>query len=529
MEITRLIEELGRPEAYPHAADDLEIHQTHISVVFLAGPYAYKIKKPVDLEFLDFTTLQRRRHFCREEVRLNRPLAPGVYLGVVPITEEPHGLRVAGKGPTVEYAVMMERLPARATLLEALRRGELNKRTITELARRIAAFHARARGGPEVAACARWAPIAANARENFAQSRGHVGITLSEAVYSRLYALTEGYLERLRPLMERRALGGVPRDTHGDLHLEHVYWFPERRPPRDFLVLDCIEFNERFRYADPVSDMAFLTMDLAYRGRRDLARRFAAAYFEATGDGEGRELLSFYVAYRAAVRGKVEGMTAAEEEVPVDTRAAAVESARAHWLLALGELEAPARRPCLVLIAGLPGTGKSSVAQRLAERAGFRIVSSDEARKALVGLAPEARAPAAFGEGIYSREWSERTYRACLERAMWHLFRGDRVLVDASFREDVQRRAFLDAARDRCVPALILLCIAPPEVVRGRLAERSPGASDADWSVYERMAEIWEEPSPGTRWAFREVSTVHGAERAVEAALQHLRDVGLWR
>src|SRR5262249_55918449 len=192
-----------------------------------------------------------------------------------------------------------------------------------------------------------FAVVARNARENFEQAAAQVGATISRAVFDRLRALTEDALARLRPVIEARAARGVPCDTHGDLHLDHVYLFPDRPPPGDLVVIDCIEFNERFRFADPVADMAFLVMDLAFRGRRDLARAFAAEYFRAAGGAEGRALLPFYTAYRAAVRGKVEGFELTEKEVPQAERAGALARARAHWLLALTELEEPNRRPCL--------------------------------------------------------------------------------------------------------------------------------------------------------------------------------------
>ncbi|MBI4539563.1 MAG: AAA family ATPase [Gemmatimonadetes bacterium] len=526
-EILRLIDGLQRPEAYPHPADELEVQQTHISVVFLAGAYAYKVKKPVELGFLDFTTLEKRLHFCREEIRLNRRLAAGVYLGVVPITERNGRIEVGGHGRVLDYAVMMERLPPHATLRERLRRGEVDEAAIGTLARRIARFHAGADGGPAVARYGRWEVVARNARENFVQSRRHVGATISAAVFRRLEALTEAHLDRLRPVIERRAREGLPRDTHGDLHLEHVYWFPDREPPRDFLILDCIEFNERFRYADPVADIAFLFMDLASHGRRDLAGRLGDTYFEAANDPEGRSLLPFYVAYRAAVRGKVEGMTASEEEVPAPERERAIRAARAHWLLALGELEAPERRPCLVLAAGLPGTGKSTLARLLAERASFRIVSSDETRKQLAGIGAGTPAHAPFGEGLYTEEWNARTYRECLARAERHLFEGERAIVDASFHDEAKRRLFLETAAAWGVPALMLVSTAPTEIVRERMHVRAPSASDADWSIYQRVAERWESPSPATARRMREVPAGGTPDSALDAALDHLRAVRL--
>jgi aminoglycoside phosphotransferase family enzyme len=365
MEIAHLIDELRRPEAYPHDVGEVEVRQTHISLVVLAGPFVYKVKKPVELGFLDFTTPERRLHFCREEVRLNRRLAPDVYLGVVPIVRTAEGLAVRGEsgpvegdGQPVEHAVKMVRLPDDHTLLQRLSRGELSAGVLKALGRRIADFHAKADTGPEIDRYGRFDIVARNARENLEQSSPHVGTTLSEGVHRRLSALLEDRLAELRPLIEERARRHVPRDTHGDLHLDHVYLFPEREPPNDLLVIDCIEFNQRFRYADPVADAAFLAMDLARHGRRDLADAFTDAYVRSAGDSEGAALLAFYVAYRAAVRGKVRGMAADEEEIPDEDRTAAIRDARAHWLLALSELEDPGACPCLVLVGGLPGTGK---------------------------------------------------------------------------------------------------------------------------------------------------------------------------
>jgi hypothetical protein len=328
--------------------------------------------------------------------------------------------------------------------------------------------------------------------------------------------------------MESRVRAHVPRDTHGDLHLEHVYLFPDRSPPRDLVVIDCIEFNDRFRYADPVADMAFLVMDLRFHGRRDLADAFADAYFRAADDPRGRELLPFYVAYRAAVRAKVEGMAAEEEEVPEDERRAAVRRARAHWLLALSELESPSRRPCLLLVGGLPGTGKTTLAGQLVRSAGFESISSDRMRKTLAGIDPETPAAAAFGEGIYTPEWNDRTYDACLERAGELLFEGRRVLVEASFREAHRRRAFLRAGLEWGVRTLFVLCTADPDTVRRRMGTRRGGPSDADWAVYEAAAAAWEvDGTPDPRWSYLTVSTDGDPGEAADTVSRHLAALGL--
>jgi aminoglycoside phosphotransferase family enzyme/predicted kinase len=527
MDLPRLIEGLSAAAAYPHPVDRVEVRQTHISVVFLAGRYAYKVKKPVNLGFLDFTSLAKRRHFCEEEVRLNRRLAPAAYLGVVPVTATTAGLRMGGQGEPVEWAVKMVRLPDEATLESRLRRGEVSPAALADLARRVASFHARAEAGEHVAVFGRFEVVARNARENFEQAAAQAGATVSPAVLARLRARTEQALARLRPLIEARAARGVPRDTHGDLHLDHVYLFPGQEPPGDLVILDCIEFNERFRYADPVADMAFLVMDLVFHGRRDLAATFAEAYFRAADDRDGAALLPFYVAYRAAVRGKVEGFELGEAEVPEPERAAARIRARAHWLLALGELEEPARRPSLVLVGGLPGTGKSTLAHGLAERAGFRVIRSDLVRKELAGLTAGTRARSRFGEGIYCPAWTERTYAECLRRADRLLFEGERVLVDAGFRADARRREFLELAGRLAVPALFLVCRADPEVVRRRLAGRHGDVSDADWSIYRQAAGRWEEAGSLTRRVLRDLPTDGTPEHTLAGALELLRACSL--
>lgn len=523
MDLTLLIEALSDPAAYPDPVGEVDVRHTHISAVFLAGHFVYKVKKPVELGFLDFSTLAKRRHYCEEEVRLNRRLAADVYLGVVPVTRDAGGVRVEGDGEVCEWAVKMRRLPDEATLQRRLPRGEVGVQVVEALARKIAAFHAQAESGPPVSAFGRFEMVAGNARENFEQAVAHVGTTVSEAVFARTRALTEESLARHRPLIESRAERGVPRDSHGDLRLGHVYYFPDRKPPGDLVIIDCIEFNERFRFADPVSDMAFLVMGLMLQGHRELGQAFTEAYFLASGDDEGRGLVPFYTSYRAVVRGKVEGLKLARPEISDADRAVAFVKARGSWLLALGELEAPGRKPCLVLVGGLPGTGKSTLARALAERAGFRVIRSDLARKELAVAAGKEPGPSAFAEGIYAAEWTERTYAECLRRAEGLLFEGERVLVDANFREEAWRWAFLEAATRWSVLGGLLLCQAEPDVVRDRLASRRDDASDADWPVYLRAVETWEEPGPRTRSALQTVSTGGSVEAAFSQAANALR------
>jgi aminoglycoside phosphotransferase family enzyme/predicted kinase len=558
MELTRLIELLAAPSAYHYPVRDVEVHQTHISAVFLAGPFAYKIKKPVNPGFLDFSTLDQRRHFCDEEVRLNRRLAPHVYLGVVPIVQLPTGaIQVEAEGEVVEWAVKMQRLPESATFLERLRRGEITVAHVEALARKIAAFHEQAETNARIAAFGRFDAVARIILDIYDLARPQVGATVIPAVFDRLRALAETTLAHRRPLIEARAGRGLTRDCHGDLHLDHVYLFPNGTSPltppsppeegegekkttlcpaggegrvrgaADMVIIDCIEFNERFRCIDPIADMAFPFMDFTFWGRRDLARAFASAYFRASGDEEGRTLLPLYTAYRATVRGAVEGLLLNEKEVPEAERAAALVRSRAHWRLALAELEEPSRRPCLVLVAGLPGSGKSVLGRGLAQQAGFCTIRSDLVRKELAGLPTQEPAPHELRERLYSAEWDERTYAECLRRAESLLFEGKRVLVDATFREELQRTSYLEAAARWGVPGVLLLCHAEPQTVRRRLAARRADASDADWSVYQIVAKRWEEPGLLTQQALHAISTDDAPEQVLAGALEVLRKLCL--
>jgi aminoglycoside phosphotransferase family enzyme/predicted kinase len=529
MDLANIIEALSDATAYSHPVEKVEVRQTHISVVFLAGPYAYKVKKPVNLGFLDFSTLEKRHYFCEEEVRLNRRLAPRIYHGVVPLVRSATGLKVEGSGAVIEWAVKMERLPEDATLEKRRQRGEVNFELMQCLARTVASFHARAERGENLSSFGRFEVVANNARENFDQVAPQVGTTISQRVFDRLRALSEETLARLRPLIESRAARGIPRDTHGDLRLDHVYLFPDRKPPDDLVIIDCIEFSERLRFADPVADMAFLVMDLVFHGRKDLARAFSEEYFRAAGDEEGCALLSFYLSYRADVRGKVEGFKLLEKEISEAERAAALTKARGHWLLALGELEEPDQRPCLLLVGGLPGSGKSTLARSLTERAHFSLIRSDVVRKELAEIPIETPTPLSMRQAVYAPERTERTYAKCLRRAENLLFEGERVLVDATFVEERRRRDFFDLAARLAVPTVFLCCQATPEVVQGRLEHRNNDASDADWSIYQLAAQRWEELTSLSRPLTLVLSTDGTAEETLTQALGLLRNWSLLR
>jgi aminoglycoside phosphotransferase family enzyme len=374
MPLPPLVEAMLDPAFYPRRPAAVELRQTHISYVLLAGDEVFKLKKPVRFTFLDFSSLERRRFFCHEEVRLNRRLAPDVYRGVVGVRPRGTGYELcdADDPGAVEYAVHMRRLDDERTLARALERGDVGVGMIDRLASQLVDFHRRADGGEEVRSHGDTTAILRVLEDNFEGVRPFRGRTLAVEDDDAIQRFARGFLAREVELFRRRQNQGRIREGHGDLRCDHIYL---DEPPR---IVDCVEFSPRFRCCDVASDLAFLVMDLHMRGREDLAARLAARYAEIAGDAELSRLLPFYACYRAYVRGKVGSLTSAEEEVAADERTRAAESARRFFALALRLTWA--YEHVLVAVTGLSGSGKSTVARRLAERTGIAHVSTDVVR-----------------------------------------------------------------------------------------------------------------------------------------------------
>ncbi len=493
-ELDALMRDLARPEAWPHAPDSIEVIQTHASVVFLAGDRALKIKKPVDLGFLDFSTRPARAAACEAEVILNRRLAPRTYRGVVAVRRAPRGgLTVVFEEPRDEDepAVLMVRLPADRTLASLLKVGGVTDDLARRIGRRLAAFHDSAEGGPDVRRACAFDRVARVVRENLAEAATLASAVLDAGLHHRISGALERELGAREALLSGRAARGIGREGHGDLRLDHVYVLDEP-PPDDIVVVDCVEFSAAFRRSDPVGDIAALVMEFGFEGRADIGDALFEAWADARGDAEGAALLPLFVAHRHVVRGKVRGIEAREAEVPEAARVRAAARGRAHFLGALSALAGPHERPALVLACGLPGSGKSTVARALAREANIERVSSDETRKAL------AAAPDGAGglpADLYSREWTDRTYGECLARSRALLLSGQRVIVDASFHDGARRAPFRELARELRVPCLVIeLVVSDAEAIR-RLAARVNDASDADADVRRAMTAAWQAPA----------------------------------
>lgn len=507
-----MLQALARPQAFPdgcpggamrahagfmHDTGQIEIVQTHASAVLLAGDRAYKLKKPNDFGFFDYSTPALRRHFCGEEVRLNARLAPYVYLGVAPVLALPDGsYRFAHEcapdltpapgdplddGRVVDYAVVMIRLPEEATLEARVHADDVQPELLAAVANRVAEFHAASRTGEDIAEFGALDVIKHNWDENFEQMAPYVGRALDAATFDRLREYVYAFLRTHRVLFESRVRNDRIRDCHGDLRMQHIYVLDDyfesvssidRRAQRDTIaIIDCIEFNERFRYGDVVAEVAFLTMELDAAGRPDLARSFTDAYIAETGDDSLRALLPFYACYRACVRGKVLAFQLDEPEVPVEQREAAQRQARLLFALAERYATGPAT-PMLLLVGGLMGVGKSTLARQLAHELGWALLASDAIRKELAGVAPAQAQDISFGQGMYAQDWTAKTYGTLAERAATMLAEGRSVILDASFARKSDRQAAAELAGTVNASAWFVECVCPREVALQRLANR---------------------------------------------------------
>jgi aminoglycoside phosphotransferase family enzyme/predicted kinase len=485
-ELPALVGALLHPSAYAHPTGRIRLIQTHISYVLLAGEYVYKIKKPVDFGFLDFSTLGKRRYYCRQEVVLNSRLCSDTYLGVVPIRLDGVRITVGGRrGRILEYAVHMRRLPEEQMMDRLLEAGKVTRDMVERVARRLTDFHERAATSRRIAEYGDWA-IRYNHRENVAQWTPYIGRALSPEQDRILRAYGEAFFARKADILQRRVDELRIRRIHADLRSDAVCF------QDGVCIFDCVEFSRRISLLDVACDVGFLAMDLEFRGRADLANAFVDDCVRLSRDSNLREICDFYACYSACVRGKVEAFRL---DLPEFT--AAQKASRRYFDLACQYAEElpPA---ILVITCGLAGTGKSTIARGLAERTGFKVLSSDEVRKRLAGIGAEERRVERFGGGIYAPDFTERTYAALFEQARPLLLKGRSVIVDATFLRREHRRAATRLAREAGAQFACLELQLNDEEARKRLDRRirdRVGPSDASWETYRAQKQRFQRPA----------------------------------
>jgi len=466
-----LIEALRDRRCYPHPVDRLHVVETHISWVVLTGPYAYKIKKPVNLGFLDFSTLEARRFYCEEELRLNRRLTADLYLEIVGINGSTGRPAIDGPGPVLEYAVKMRQFREDGLLDRVQARGELLPAHIDALAEQIAAFHQSCERASAGATLGSPESILQPARQNFEQA---LELLAEPADRARVECLREWSVSTgraLQAVFENRQRDGFVRECHGDLHLGNV--FLENQAIR---IFDCIEFNASLRWIDVMSEIAFLVMDLWHRDHPDLARRFLNAYLERTGDYAGLATLQFYLVYRAMVRAKVALIRSAQPEVSGEERQ--LDQSEYRRFIRLAERFSTRQPLWIALTHGVSGAGKSFFAQQLLERCDAMRIRSDIERKRSHGLGREASSGSPVGAGLYAEAATRQTYERLATLAATILEAGWPVIADATFVERRQRDLFRAEALRRGVPCLILDFRVPDATLRKRVAERADSGGD---------------------------------------------------
>lgn len=463
----QLVRGLHDPAAYEHPVDVVRHIETHISHVLLSGMFAYKIKKPLNLSFLDFSSLEKRRHFCFEELRLNGRLAPHIYLEVVPITGTLDRPRMGGEGEAVDYAVKMRRFPQ-----EALLDGRtLDTELIDRIAGVVAAFHGRI---PAVAPEAPYGSpdlVVEPMRENFRQIRRLDHDALDLRRLSQIEGWTETRFSHLRELLAERREQGWVRECHGDMHLGNMALVDDH-----IVIFDGIEFNLALRWIDTMSEVAFLVMDLRHAGRPRLARRLLDRYLQATGDFGGLRVLRFYQVYRAMVRAKVTAIRLAQSDLEPEKREGVQQEYHSYLDLAEDFVSPP--RPALVITCGVSGSGKSTLAEMLCEDLPGVRLRSDVERKRMFSLEAGAWTGSGQDQGIYTPAATEATYRRLLELAETVVSAGETAIVDATFLTRAQRTPFRELAEKRGIPFLILLAEASEGVLRERVENRLSRGQD---------------------------------------------------
>jgi aminoglycoside phosphotransferase family enzyme/predicted kinase len=523
MDHAAIVEGLLDPEAYPHPVDEVVHLQTHISSILLTGDRAYKLKKPVDFGFLNFSTLALRELNCRREVVLNSRLAPDVYLGVEPVRFDGERMSIGdGDGEIVDWVVVMEQLDGDHLGVGVLERGGLTRDMLDDLVEILVPFYEDARQGPDVDAFGEIAAIKFNTDENFAQTDNYIGKLISRDRFEHIQNWTNRFFAEHKELFERRIDEGRIRECHGDLHLDNIFFCD---PP---IVFDCIEFNDRLACGDVAMDIGFLAMDLDARGRPDLSQHFVDRFVDASGDEGLHKLMDFYKAYRAYVRAKVAAFTSEDPDLDHAEQRRNRNAARRSFGLAYRYAGGSARPP-LVVFYGLMGTGKSSLSRYLREVYGWHIISTDEVRKQISGVGEATRVWVPYGTGLYSAEMNERTYVESCRRAGDLIDAGLPVAIDGAFKTAEQRQVVMDMAREHGGNVRFVETVCEPDAQRRRLEARQvyDTRSDGRIELMERQRNEFESPPVDVAHLFRELPTDGPVADTRERLVAYLRELDM--
>ena len=493
MEASKFFKNLQNPSTYGYDLKSVRVLQTHISYVALTGKHAFKIKKPVNFGFLDFSTLEKRKHFCEEEVRLNKRLCPDIYLNVVPITLKDNGIEIDGTGQVVDYAVKMKEFSQEKIMTKLLESDEIDEEILDEIVDILVNFYNISDRSDDIDKYGSVELIKTNTDENFEQTKNVIDITISKDKYDFIQDITNDFLEKKKNVFDDRIKNRFICDCHGDLHSGNIV------VDQDVCIFDCIEFNDRFRYSDVASDIAFLSMDLDFLGHPYYSSYLIEKYLEKSRDVGILDVLNFYRCYRAYVRGKVIGFRLNDSNIGDDEKITIKTTAKkyfdlAYYYASLCKYELSKSKPILFITSGLTGSGKTTAARKASVDYNATIISTDSVRKELEGIDKFERHHDAYNTGLYSPEKMSITYNKVLERAEKLLKKGSSVVLDATFKTKELRDKAKNVAKRHNAGILFLYCNCPEEIVKKYLQRRvkKRSISDGRWEVYIKQKNSYE-------------------------------------
>ncbi|MBN2065891.1 MAG: AAA family ATPase [Candidatus Thermoplasmatota archaeon] len=493
MNPTTLLGHLKNPALYGPDVDNVTILQTHISFVALTGQYAYKIKKPVDFGFLDFSSLGKRKHFCEQELQLNKRLCPDIYLDVVPLTKKNESLELNGKGPVVEYAVKMKEFAQENIMTTLLQRRAIDKQTIETLCTLLVDFYKKNPSTDEIRSYGTVDVVKRNIDENFEQTASVIGTTIPKETYAYLKQANAQFFQQNKEVFAQRIASGKIQDCHGDLHSGNIV------VDDNICIFDCIEFNKRFRYCDVASDISFLAMDLDYQNHPYLSSYLIHTYIEKSDDTGIFTVLNFYKSYRAYVRGKVIGFRLDDPTINDAEKQEIIATTNNYYALSryyasLFMLTLTNKKPLLFMVSGLTGTGKSTLSLKVAVDYHAHLLNTDIVRKELAGIDKYQKHHDPVNTGLYAPGKVAQTYEKILENTAALLDQGHNVVLDATFQKKEYRTLAQKVAADHNAHFIALHCTAPDHVVKQWLEERlkEKTVSDGRWEIYVAQKDSYE-------------------------------------
>lgn len=470
-----LLRSLSDPKFYPHPCQDpIEVIQTHISAVFLTGDFAYKLKKSVNFGFLDFSTLEKRHHFLDRELTLNRPVAPELYLEVLPITSAQSQLSLNGTGAVVDYVLKMRQFPQDSLLSNRLAAGQITESDMVQLGKVVADFHRQTQTNSAIQPFGSLEQIGKAIADNYRQTEPYIGIAQTQEQFAETEAFTRNFLQQKSTIFQQRQDQQKIRECHGDLHLSNICFWNNQ-----FHLFDRIEFNEEFRFVDVIYDIAFTIVDLDVHSRSELSNRFLNSYLEQTGDWEGVQVLPFYLCRQAYVRAKVQSILLDDPNINPQYKSQALAAAVNFYHLAWQYAQPQVGR--LIILSGLSGSGKSTVARQIAPHLNAIHLRSDAVRKHLAQINLSERGNA----DLYSAAMTERTYARLLELGILLVRQGFTVILDGKFDRQRWREPAIQSAISKGLNLTFLQCVAPLGVLRDRILHRQGDISDATPDLLE--------------------------------------------